>query len=80
MRPLVCVTCPVPPQTSQSCGAPTAPDPPQVAQVSRRVMVSFLTVPRTASQKLISIRYSRSEPGSLSLNARLDRHRRGKIG
>ena len=53
--PLVCVTCPVPPQTAQVCGAPTAPVPWQVVQVSRRVIVSFLTVPRTASQKLISI-------------------------
>src|ERR1700688_4031272 len=62
--PLVCVTCPEPPHAVQVCGCPTVPVPRHSVQVSRREIVSFFTVPRTASQKLISIWYSRLEPGS----------------
>src|SRR5579864_3382393 len=62
--PLVCVTCPEPPHAVQDCGWPAVPVPRQSAQASRREIVSFFTVPRTASQKLISIWYSRLEPGS----------------
>jgi hypothetical protein len=53
--PLVCVTWPVPLQAGQVCGAPTAPVPPHSVQVSSLAMVSFLTVPCTASQNEISI-------------------------
>src|SRR5258708_25882533 len=64
--PADCRIVPVPPQTVQVCGVPTAPVPWHVSQVSSRVMESFFTAPRTASQKSISIWYSRSPPGSCS--------------
>src|SRR6266436_5228953 len=64
IRPLVCATCPVPPQVWQTWGCPTAPVPWNSAHVSSRAMESFFTVPCTASQKEISIWYSRLEPGS----------------
>src|ERR1700690_2734182 len=67
--PLVCVTCPEPPHAVQVCGWPTVPVPRQSVQASRREIVSFFTVPRTASQKLISIWYSRLDPGSAPAGA-----------
>ena len=63
MRPLVCATCPLPPHAVQVCDCPTVPVPWQSVQASSRAMVSFFTVPRTASQNVISIWYSRLEPG-----------------
>ena len=45
----------VPPQAVQVCGWPTDPVPRHSAHVSRRAIVSFFTVPCTASQKVISI-------------------------
>src|SRR6266446_2037039 len=57
---------PVPPQAVQDCGEPTAPVPWHVSQASSLVIESFFTAPRTASQKPISIWYSRSPPASCS--------------
>src|SRR5258707_10160282 len=53
--PAACWIVPVPPHAAQVCGEPTAPVPWQVPQVSSRVIESFFTAPRTASQKPISI-------------------------
>src|SRR5258705_2438465 len=64
--PAACCTCPVPLHVGQVCGVPTAPVPWHTSQVSSRVICSFFTAPRTASQKSISIWYSRSPPGSCS--------------
>src|SRR5207249_3517484 len=64
--PAACCTVPVPPQTAHVCGEPTAPVPWHVSQASSLVIESFFTAPRTASQKSISIWYSRSPPGSCS--------------
>src|SRR5580700_1827526 len=64
--PAACWIVPVPPHVGQVCGEPTAPVPWQVSQVSRRVIEIFFTAPRTASQKSISLWYSRSPPGSCS--------------
>src|SRR5439155_8316073 len=64
--PAVCRIVPVPPHTVQVCGEPSAPVPWHVSQVSSRVIESFFTAPRTASQKSISSWYSRSPPGSCS--------------
>src|SRR5437016_11191883 len=67
--PAACWTVPVPPQTAHVCGEPTAPVPWHVSQASSLVIESFFTAPRTASQKSISIWYSRSPPGSCSGSA-----------
>src|SRR5207245_8058922 len=64
--PAACWMVPVAPQAVQVCGEPTAPVPWHVSQSSSRVIESFFTAPRTASQKPISIWYSRSPPGSCS--------------
>src|SRR6266852_2461098 len=64
--PAACWIVPVPPHTGHVCGEPTAPVPWHVSQVSSRVIESFFTAPRTASQKSISIWYSRSPPASCS--------------
>src|SRR6266436_6425872 len=64
--PAACCIVPLPLQTGQVCGDPIAPVPWQVSQVSSRVICSFFTPPRTASQKSISIWYSKSPPASCS--------------
>src|SRR5712671_4387227 len=64
--PAACWIVPLPLHTGQVCGDPIAPVPWHVSQVSSRVICSFFTPPRTASQKSISIWYSRSPPASCS--------------
>ena len=64
--PAACWIVPVPPHAVHVCGEPIAPVPWHVSHVSMRVTCSFFTAPRTASQKSISIWYSRSPPGSCS--------------
>src|SRR5580704_10823697 len=64
--PAACWMVPEPWHVGHVCGEPTAPVPWHVSHVSSRVIESFFTAPRTASQKSISIWYSRSPPGSCS--------------
>src|SRR5207249_10535608 len=76
--PAACCTVPVPPQTAHVCGEPTAPVPWHVSQASSLVMESFFTAPRTASQKSISIWYSRWRPGIPDRDCFLARRARRK--
>src|SRR5579859_1315651 len=63
MRPLVCVTCPLPPHSGHGPGLSRYPRPAQLAQTSWRLMVSRNSAPRIACQKPTLTWYSRSEPG-----------------